>query len=95
MNYCVSFPPVVGENPTVLILGSMPGEASLRAQRYYHHPQNLFWRMLGEALRFDSKIPYEERVEFLKQKGVALWDVLAACDRAGSLDSAIKNPNCQ
>jgi hypoxanthine-DNA glycosylase len=67
----------------------MPGVASLAAGQYYAHPQNAFWRIMGAVARFDATLPYEERVAALRKAGVALWDVLAACERAGSLDSAI------
>ena len=84
-----SFPPLVAPGATRLILGSMPGVASLAAGQYYAHPQNAFWRIMGAVARFDATLPYEERVAALRKAGVALWDVLAACERSGSLDSAI------
>ncbi len=84
-----SFPPIVGADPRILILGSMPGEASLRAGEYYAHPRNLFWRIVGEAVGFDADAPYAERVATLAAAGVALWDVAAACVRPGSLDTSI------
>mgnify|MGYP001255453730 FL=1 len=84
-----SFPPLIAPDATRLILGSMPGVASLTAGQYYAHPQNAFWRIMGAVARFDATLPYEERVAALRKAGVALWDVLAACERAGSLDSAI------
>lgn len=84
-----SFPPLVAPGATRLILGSMPGVASLVAGQYYAHPQNAFWRIMGAVARFDATLPYEERVAALRTAGVALWDVLAACERSGSLDSAI------
>lgn len=84
-----SFPPVSGPKAQVLILGSMPGVASLRLQQYYGHPQNAFWKIVGEVLGFDAALSYEQRTTALTQRQVALWDVLAACVRAGSLDSSI------
>lgn len=87
-----SFPPVVGENPKILILGSMPGEESLRQQQYYAFPQNVFWKIMGELFGFSREIPYEERLEILKKNGIALWDSLASCRREGSLDTKITNP---
>lgn len=88
-NRVTSFPPLIRPNATRLILGSMPGVASLAAGQYYAHPQNAFWRIMGSVARFDATLPYEERVAALRTAGVALWDVLAACERSGSLDSAI------
>jgi hypoxanthine-DNA glycosylase len=84
-----SFPPLVGLQPRVLILGSMPGIASLNANRYYAHPRNQFWPMLGALLGFDPQADYARRVQALHQAGIAVWDVLAECERDGSLDSAI------
>lgn len=86
-----AFPPVLGEKPETLILGSMPGEESLRQGRYYAHPQNAFWRVMGELLGFPPEAPYPERLELLKASRIALWDVLESCVRQGSLDSDIEN----
>ena len=87
-----SFPPVVGRAPRVLILGSLPGEASLKLGQYYGHPQNRFWELLGAALGEDLRaLPYSRRLTRLKKRGVALWDVVAEANRLGSLDSAIRD----
>jgi double-stranded uracil-DNA glycosylase len=87
------FPPVVGDAPKVLILGTMPGRVSLEKRQYYAHPQNQFWRLLGAALKTDlAALPYEKRLCAVTGRGVALWEVFAACEREGSLDSAIENP---
>ena len=84
-----SFPPIADANARVLILGSMPGTASLAAGEYYAHAQNLFWRILGEVTGAAPSSSYAVRVRSLKASGIALWDVLASCAREGSLDSAI------
>ena len=84
-----SFPPIVAENPRILILGSMPGIKSLQANQYYAHPQNLFWPFMSELLNFDLSLAYEARTIKLKENHIALWDVLQHCHREGSLDSNI------
>lgn len=84
-----SFPPIVSVHARVLILGSMPGVRSLQAQEYYAHPQNLFWPFMHRLLGVDASLPYPVRTEALSAAGVAVWDVLASCERVGSLDSAI------
>lgn len=89
VSWVESFPPIVGPHNRILLLGSMPGLASLRAGQYYAHPQNLFWPILGALLGFDPQAPYAVRVAHLQQAGVAVWDVLARCVRPGSLDAEI------
>jgi len=84
-----SFPPIAERSAETLILGSMPGEASLAAGQYYAHPRNAFWRILGTLLRFDPALGYAARVRALKAARIAVWDVLQACERKGSLDSSI------
>ncbi len=85
-----ALPPIVGEQPKVLILGSMPSQASLKHQEYYAHPQNSFWWIMSELYDFKITLSYSERCKVLNQQGVAVWDVLHQCRRAGSLDSAIE-----
>jgi hypoxanthine-DNA glycosylase len=67
----------------------MPGKASLAADQYYAHPQNLFWRILADVTGADAALPYPARTRALQAQGIALWDVLESCERVGSLDSAI------
>ena len=86
---CSSFPPILGRTPRLLILGSMPGVRSLAEQRYYAHPQNLFWRAMDELCGAGPALPYARRVAKLRGSGIALWDVLAHCERTGSLDGSI------
>jgi TDG/mug DNA glycosylase family protein len=84
-----SFPPVADASARILILGSMPGEESLRAGQYYAHPRNTFWKLMGDFFGAGPELPYEQRKQLLKKSCVALWDVMASCQREGSLDSAI------
>jgi hypoxanthine-DNA glycosylase len=84
-----SFAPVIGVRPRILILGSMPGVASLEAVQYYAHPRNAFWPIMGELFGIDPTTDYEKRIAQISRQPVALWDTLQSCYRPGSLDSAI------
>ncbi|RRQ27681.1 DNA-deoxyinosine glycosylase [Rhodococcus sp. Eu-32] len=85
-----SFPPIIDRSAHTLILGSMPGVASLTANQYYAHPRNAFWPIMGDLFEAGPSVPYEERTTVLQSHGIAVWDVLKLCTRLGSLDSAIE-----
>lgn len=88
-DHACCFLPVARADARVLILGSVPGRQSLERGQYYAHPRNAFWRILAELLEFDAGLDYRQRLAALKAGGVALWDVMAACRRPGSLDADI------
>ncbi len=89
----VAFAPVVDAETRLLILGSLPGDASLKAAQYYAHPRNGFWPLIGGVLGEGlAALPYDERLQRLKARGVGLWDVIASAERSGSLDAAIRSP---
>jgi len=86
-----SFAPVVREDTRVLILGSLPGERSLAERRYYAHPRNHFWRLVGSVIGRDLEaLDYEVRLAALLAARIGLWDTVASATRAGSLDAAIR-----
>jgi TDG/mug DNA glycosylase family protein len=86
-----SFPPVVAPDTRVLILGSLPGERSLAAGRYYAHPQNRFWHLIGEVIGTELEpLGYEARLKALLASKVGLWDTVASALRSGSLDASIR-----
>jgi hypoxanthine-DNA glycosylase len=87
-----AFAPFAFPDTRVLILGSLPGQASLAAARYYAHPQNQFWRLVGAVIGREelASLDYEERLAALIEAGVGVWDVLASAVRPGSLDAAIR-----
>jgi hypoxanthine-DNA glycosylase len=80
---------------TVLVLGSMPGRASLDAVEYYAHPRNAFWTIMGELFAAGPEWPYRERLSRLARHGVALWDVVHRCRRRGSLDARIERESVE
>ncbi len=89
-------PPVLGDGARLLVLGSFPSVASLRAQQYYAHPRNHFWPILSalwglEGAQALQNLPYAQRLPIVRAHGLAIWDVYAGCQREGSLDSAIEH----
>lgn len=87
-----SFPPVVNSHIHTLILGSLPGDASLRQQQYYAHPQNKFWKLVGDSIGVElAELEYQERLSVLLQHRIGLWDAIANARRIGSLDSDIRD----
>ena len=92
MPHSHSFAPVSNADARILILGSIPGRRSLERNQYYALPQNAFWRIMGELAGAGIPVPYEKRLRILESSGIALWDVLASCERRGSsLDAHIRN----
>lgn len=89
MHHC--FPPVIRPDTRLVVLGSLPGAASLAAGRYYANPRNQFWRLIGEVIGGDLvPLDYEDRLAALLDARVGLWDTVAAATRRGSLDSDIR-----
>jgi TDG/mug DNA glycosylase family protein len=87
----VGLPPVGRLDARLFVLGSLPGDASLSAQRYYAHPTNQFWRLLGQAIGEELQLlDYEHRLERLTNRHIGLWDVIASASRKGSLDQSIR-----
>lgn len=85
------FPPVADPQTRLLVVGSLPGARSLAEGRYYAHPRNQFWQLIGAVVGQDlASLGYEERLDALLRSGVGLWDTVAAATRQGSLDSAIR-----
>ncbi len=89
MTEIYSLSPISSPAAKVLVLGSIPGKRSLEVQQYYAHPQNTFWPIMAALLGFDLQLPYPTRVQHLQESGIALWDVLATCERQSSLDADI------
>ena len=95
MPFIESFEPVIGTNPRVLILGSIPGIASLQAQQYYAHPRNAFWSIMAQLFDVEWSGDYTSKIQQVKCFPVILWDTLKACHREGSLDTAITKDQLQ
>jgi double-stranded uracil-DNA glycosylase len=85
------FPPLIADTSRVLVVGTLPSEESLHRQEYYGHPRNQFWRILADIYHVPLAETYPGRVALLRQKQLALWDVLQHGERQGSLDQAIRN----
>ena len=91
MSVKAGLPPIAPADARLFVLGSLPGDASLAARRYYAHPTNQFWRLLGQAIGEDLQpLGYEDRLQHLAERNVGLWDVIASANRRGSLDQAIR-----
>ncbi len=84
------FPPIAAPDARVLILGSLPGQASLAAHQYYAQPRNAFWHIMGELFDAGPDVAYDVRIERLRASSIAVWDVCEAAVRPGSLDAAIE-----
>jgi len=84
-------PPVVGDSPKVLILGSFPSVMSLEKKEYYANPRNRFWLLMEALLGMKAGLPYHVRTVELKRRGITLWDITKECERKGSDDAAIEN----
>ncbi|MDX1404509.1 MAG: DNA-deoxyinosine glycosylase [Woeseiaceae bacterium] len=82
--------PVAAPDARVLILGTLPSRLSLEKRQYYGNPQNAFWRVMGELIDAGPRIAYPDRLQILRDCGIALWDVLKTANRRGSLDAAIE-----
>ena len=91
MSVKAGLPPIARRDARLFLLGSLPGDASLAAQRYYAHPTNQFWLLLGRALGEELQpLSYEQRLQRLADRRIGLWDVIASASRRGSLDQAIR-----
>jgi len=83
------FKPIIGGRPEILILGSMPGQASLAQSQYYANPRNLFWQIIADLFNFNHHLNYEQKIALIIKNKIALWDVIESCERPGSLDASI------
>lgn len=87
----IAFPPIIDNDSLILLLGTMPSEESIRKQEYYGHKSNQFWKILFTLYNKPLAPDYKERVAFLQNKRIALWDVLSSCEGIGSADKDIQN----
>ena len=85
-------PPLLCENPRILVLGSLPGDKSIEMQQYYGHPRNRFWQVMSSVLGKPLPEDYEAKKKLLSDSGIILWDVYHSAEREGSLDSDIREP---
>ena len=90
-----SFEPVIGVNPRLIILGSMPGVVSLQQIQYYANPRNAFWRIMADIFGIEAEASYQTRLEQISAHPVILWDSLRACVRPGSLDAKIDSHSAE
>ena len=91
MSVKAGLPPIARSDARLFVLGSLPGDASLAARRYYAHSTNQFWRLLGAAIGESlQELDYDARLERLAERRIGLWDVIASASRRGSLDQAIR-----
>lgn len=90
-HFCQSFKPLVSQRSKILILGSMPGPEALRKQQYYGFPGNHFWTILPALFNEEKPSTYRKKLDLLRRRKIALWDVLESCVRPGALDSSIRN----
>lgn len=87
-----SFPPFINNETKILILGTMPGIASLEKQEYYAHPRNHFWKIIYTLFNtLPVSVNFDEKIKLLQDNKIGIWDVLEKCERKGSLDIHIKN----
>lgn len=89
-HYAAGFAPIANPDACILILGTLPGVASIKQQQYYAHPQNAFWRIIEQLFNIPAHAPYHARCESMRDHGLAIWDVCHAAQRIGSLDSSIQ-----
>lgn len=90
-NFKTSFPPISNADTEVLILGTLPGDKSLKSGEYFAHPRNRFWRIISVITNNPVPQEYQEKLDLLNRTGIGVWNVLHKAHRKGSLDTAIQN----